>query len=541
VFKVVSVEQMREIERAADASGLTYAMMMENAGRSIAQHVLRRVPEITGRRVAILVGTGNNGGDGLVVGHYLAEAGAQVAAYLLKERPAEDPNLTRLQGHGALIAVATSDQRERVLRNLMGSADLVVDALLGTGFHLPLKGAARELLAAAIAVLASRDSKPFVVAVDCPSGLDCDTGEAAPEAIPADLTVTLAAAKPGLIMGSGPRLVGDLVVGDIGLPERVPQLTKAEVDLADKSMLRAWRVPRPRDAHKGTFGRAIVIAGSVNYPGAAALAGEAAYRVGAGLVTLAVPSMLQGILAPQIPEATWLLLPHEMGAISEGAAAVLEPELVKCQAILLGPGFGQDPVTAEFLARLLHSTSPSKPGMGFVHPGVSTHPGGASLPPCIADADGLKLLAKLDQWPGLLPERSVLTPHPGEMAVLTGLTIEEVQRNRLTLARQTAATWRHVVVLKGAYTIVADPNGPCAVLPFATPALARAGTGDVLAGAIVGLVAQGMDPWRAAVMGGFLHARAGELAAEALEGTASVVAGDVLASLPCALAELNVA
>ena len=184
MFKVVSVELMRAIERAADAGGLSYAMMMENAGRSVAQHLLQRTPEIAGRRVAILVGTGNNGGDGLVVGHYLAEAGAQVAAYLLKERPADDVNLTRLQGHGALIAVAEADQRERVLRNVMGSADIVVDALLGTGFHLPLEGAAREMLATAGAVLASRESRPFIVAVDCPSGLDCDTGDAAPEALP---------------------------------------------------------------------------------------------------------------------------------------------------------------------------------------------------------------------------------------------------------------------------------------------------------------------------------------------------------------------
>jgi hydroxyethylthiazole kinase-like uncharacterized protein yjeF len=540
VFKVVSVDQMREIERAADAGGLTYAMMMENAGRSVAQQILHRVPEIAGRRVAILVGTGNNGGDGLVVGHYLAEAGAQVAAYLVKERPAEDGNLARLQGHGALIAVAGADQRARVLKNLMGSADVVVDALLGTGFHLPLEGAAKDMLATAGTALASRESRPLVVAVDCPSGLDCGTGEAAPEALTADLTVTLAAAKPGLLAGSGPRLVGDLSLGDIGLPEGFAQLSKAEIDIAEKSMLRAWRMPRPRDAHKGTFGRVIVIAGSVNYPGAAALAGEAAYRVGAGLVTLAVPSLIQGMLAPQIPEATWLLLPHEMGAISEAAAAVLEPELTRCQAILLGPGFGQDPATTEFLGRLLHGSGSGKPGMGFVHPGVSAH-SAAARPPCIVDADGLKLLAKLDRWPSLLPERSVLTPHPGEMAVLTGLTTEEVQRNRSTLARQTAATWRHVVMLKGAYTVVADPNGACAILPFATPALARAGTGDVLAGAIAGLVAQGMDAWRAAVMGGFLHARAGELAAEMLEGSAAVVASDVLAGLPSALAELDTA
>lgn len=541
MFRVVTVDQMRAIERAADASGLTYAMMMENAGRGIAEHILRRVPDIAGRRVAILVGTGNNGGDGLVVGHYLAEAGAQVAAYLVKERPAEDANLGRLQGHGALIAVAGSDQRGRVLRNLVGSAEVIVDALLGTGFRLPLEGPAREVLETAGHVLASRESRPLIVAVDCPSGLDCDTGEAAPETLAADLTVTLAAAKPGLLMGRGPRLAGELALGDIGLPAEVESLGKVEIEIATRPMVRGWCVPRPRDSHKGTFGRVLVIAGSVNYPGAAALAGEAAYRVGAGLVTLAVPSVIQSMLAPQVPEATWLLLPHELGVISEAATSVLEPELGKCQAILLGPGLGQDPATAEFLGRFLHGESPARHGMGFVPSGQPVRPSGSTLPPCVVDADGLKLLAKLDSWPRMLPARSVLTPHPGEMAVLTDLTTEEIQLNRLTLARQMAANWQHVVVLKGAYTVVADPAGPCAVLPFATPALARAGTGDVLAGAIAGLMAQGMDSWRAAVVGGFLHGRAGELAAEVLEGTASVLAGDVLASLPSALAELSAA
>ena len=180
-------------------------------------------------------------------------------------------------------------------------------------------------------MLAAREKQPFVAAVDCPSGIDCDTGGAAAEALPADLTVTLAAAKPGLFAFPGAGLIGELVLGDIGLPEDFALLAQAEVQVAEKAVVRGWLPCRPKDAHKGTFGRAMVIAGSVNYPGAAALAGEAAYRVGAGLVTLAVPSVLQGMLVPQLPEATWLLLPHEMGAISEAGAAVVEVELGKCQ------------------------------------------------------------------------------------------------------------------------------------------------------------------------------------------------------------------
>ncbi|MBM3123211.1 MAG: NAD(P)H-hydrate epimerase, partial [Chloroflexi bacterium] len=383
MFKVVSVEEMREIERAADAGGLTYAMMMENAGRSIAQAILQRQPEIAGKRVAILVGAGNNGGDGLVAGHYLAEAGAQVAAYLVRERAADDPNLIRFKARGALVASAESDQRERVLRNMIGSADVVIDAVLGTGFRLPLEGAAREVLAAAASVFSTRTTSPLVVAVDCPSGLDCDTGEVASETIPADLTVTLAAAKPGLLAFPGAELVGELVRGDIGLPEDFELLSRAPIDVATADFVRGWLPKRRRDSHKGTFGRATVVAGSVNYPGAAALAGEAAYRVGAGLVTLAVPSVLQSMLAPQLPEATWLLLPSEMGAIGEGGAAVLQPELVGTQALLLGPGFGRDPATQAFLVRLLRGDAGARASLGFLHGAEAGKPARTSFPGCV--------------------------------------------------------------------------------------------------------------------------------------------------------------
>jgi NAD(P)H-hydrate epimerase len=539
VFKVVSIEEMRAIERAADAGGLTYAMMMESAGRSIAQAILQRLPAIAGKRVAILVGAGNNGGDGLVAGHYLAEAGAQVAAYLVREREADDPNLARFKGHGALVAGAESDQRERVLRNMIGSADVVVDAVLGTGFRLPLEGAAREVLAAAASVLSARTTPPLVVAVDCPSGLDCDTGEAAPETIAANLTVTLAAAKPGLLTFPGAELVGELVRGDIGLPDDFELLAHAQLEVAHADLVRGWLPRRPRDSHKGTFGRAIVVAGSVNYPGAAALAGEAAYRVGAGLVTLAVPSVLQSMLVPQLPEATWLLLPAEMGAIGEGGAAVLQPELVGTQALLLGPGFGKDPATQAFVVRLLRGQAGARASLGFLHAAEAGKPAPTTFPSCVIDADGLRLLGAQERWWELLPQRTVLTPHPGEMAALTGLDKESIQRDRVRAARQAAAKWKAVVVLKGAHTVVADPDGPCVILPFATAALARAGTGDVLAGAIVGLLAQGVEAWRAAVLGAYLHGRAGELAAEAQGDPAGVLAGDVLACLGPSLAELR--
>jgi NAD(P)H-hydrate epimerase len=539
VPKIVTVEQMKTIEKAADESGLTFDQMMENAGRAVAEAVRRRQPALNGKRVVVLVGSGNNGGDGLVAVDQLAETGAQIAAYLIKARDEADPHLARVRARGALVAVASEDQRARVLHNLLGAADVVIDAVLGTGFKLPLEGPAKGVLAAAKKAIAARSARPFVVAVDCPSGLDCDTGELADEALPADLTVTLAAAKPGHFHMPGAAAVGELSVADIGIPEKQKELSKVPREVASTDELRSWLPERPLDAHKGTFGRVIVVAGSVNFPGAASLAGLGAYRIGAGLVTLATPSSLQSLIAPRLPEATWILLPHELGAISADASEVLKGELSKADAFLLGPGFGQDPTTGAFLDGLLLGRQEiHRPRIGFIHREQEHGDQTATLPPCVVDADGLKLLAGMPDWPSRLPALSILTPHPGEMAVLTGEEVKAIQADRMGTASKWAAEWGHVVVLKGAFTVVADPAGRTSVIPIATPALARAGTGDVLAGAIVGLRGQGLDAFRSAVLGAYLHARAGQLAALNVGSAASVIAGDVAEALAAAIAGL---
>lgn len=536
-MKIVTVEEMRAIERAADAAGLSYGQMMENAGRAVAEAVLAH-RAVEGRRVAVLAGTGNNGGDGLVAAHHLAEAGATVGVYLAGDRPAGDPHLERLQQRGLLIARAEDDQRSRVLRNLLQTADVVLDAVLGTGTRLPLRGTAADVLSTAGKALAARSPRPFVVAVDCPSGVDCDSGEAAPQALAADLTVTLAAAKRGLLRPPAAELAGELEVAGIGLAPDQPELAGVQLELATAARAAALRPPRPRHGHKGTFGRAVIVAGSLNYPGAAGLAGIGALRVGAGLVTLAVPSAIQSALVPLLPEATWLLLPHELGALNDAAAGVLQEELGEAQAMLIGPGFGLDPVTAAFLRRLLGAEDQQHRGrIGFV-PAEAPSQAIVALPPVVVDADGLKLLAQLERWPARLPPTAVLTPHPGEMAVLTGQPVEAIQADREAAACAAAQSWGHVVVLKGAHTVIAEPGGSATVLPFATSALAHAGTGDVLAGAIAGLLAQGLAPYDAAVLAGYLHGRAGELAAESLGSEASVLASEVADMLPAALAGL---
>ena len=286
----------------------------------------------------------------------------------------------------------------------------------------------------------------------------------------------------------------------------------------------------------------MIAAGSINFTGAAYLAGKAAYRIGAGLVTLAVPASLHGALAGQFPEATWVLLPHELGVISSAAADVLKKNLERATALLVGPGLGLEDTTRDFIANLLNiaEDKPVHGRMGFVQAEAEkplTKP--VPLPPMILDADGLKLLAKLPDWPKLLPAMAILTPHPGEMSVLTGLTTEEIQKDRLIMAHKFAQEWGHVVVLKGAFTVIAAPDGRTTTIPMATPALARAGTGDVLAGLITGLRAQGVDAYDAARAGAWIHAQAGLMAAGFQGSAAAVMAGDVLEAIPDVIADLE--
>jgi len=286
----------------------------------------------------------------------------------------------------------------------------------------------------------------------------------------------------------------------------------------------------------------MIVAGSVNYTGAAILAAEAAYRSGAGLVTLAIPSSLHNTLAGQLPEATWVLLPHEQGVIAEGAADGLSKKLDRATAMLIGPGLGAEDTTKMFLESMLTGKVAQKKStarIGFIHEETKPAEQNGTLPPLVIDADGLNLLAKIKDWHTGLQTQAILTPHPGEMSTLTGLTKEEIQENRQDVASKFAKEWGHVVVLKGAFTVVATPDGSTTVIPIATSALARAGTGDVLAGIIVGLRAQGLDAYDAAVAGAWIHAQAGLYAADDLGTTTSVMASDVLNSIPDVLSDLE--
>ena len=545
-MKVVTVEQMREIEAASDAAGHTYAAMMERAGRAIAEAVIARW-EVRGKRVLVLVGPGNNGGDGLVAARHLAQAGAEVACYLTRPRdPQEDDNLRQIKELQVFCTTAGEDEGKRRLRRLAGGADIILDALLGTGSEPPLRGTVAEVLKAVGGTVERRrrpapsglaqvgqvptpalQAAPAVVAVDGPSGLDFDSGALDGAALRADLTVTFAYPKRGHFRFPGAAALGALVVADIGTDPALA--ASVELEVATPQMIRAWLPPRPPDAHKGTFGRALIVAGSARYVGAARLAGAAAVRAGAGLVTLALPGSIHSPVAAALAEATYLLLPDELGALTEEALGILGEQVPQYDALLVGPGLGRERATAAFVESLLRGSLERRP-VGFQR--STGHPKKErALPPLVVDADGLNILSESAGWPETLPPGTVLTPHPGEMSRLMGCPIAQVQADRVQVTRAQAQAWGHVVVLKGAFTVVASPNGQTVLLPFANPGLASGGTGDVLAGIIVALRAQGLEPFEAAVAGAYLHGVAGELARSSL-GTAGMSAGDLIHFLP---------
>ncbi len=548
---VYTVEQMRALEAAADRAGHTYHAMMERAGRAVAE-VIATLWDAQETRVVVLVGPGNNGGDGLVAGRVLAGLGYQVAAFLWK-RPADEARCQEARQAGvSLIPLAGSDEGWRTLDRALHRASVVVDALLGTGVSRPIAEPLSTLLERLRAVRqrpprrealvwaqatphhSLRPRGPALVAVDLPTGLNADTGAVDPATVPADITVTFAGPKVGMLLPPGSDVLGELVVADIGIPPQVTSAAEHAGEFMAPDAAAALVPARPRSGHKGTFGRVLVVGGSANFVGAPALAAEGAVRSGAGLVTLAVPTALAEALTahPDLTSVTWLMLPHDLGALRPEAIKVLAEALPTYNALVLGMGLGQEPITQTFVHELLGLRAPEapRPSIGFVRSSAKeANSPLLDLPPTVLDADALNALAAFEgPWEEQLPAgRFVLTPHPGEMARLTGLDVREVQARRLELARRQAQAWRQVVVLKGAFTVVAAPDGRVSVSPFAHPILATAGTGDVLAGLIGGLLAQGMAPFDAARLGVYLHGLAGTMLARRIEGDRGMPASEL--------------
>lgn len=560
-MRIATAAQTRRLEAAAVAAGATWPGLMADAGTHMARIALEMLGD-AGGPVVVLAGPGNNGGDGLVIARHLHDAGVPVVVYLWRRGVrAEDWPLRDVRDRKIREIDALDDPDQSELRRELTDAALVVDALLGIGLARPV---AAPLC---VIVTAINEAGRPVLAVDMPTGIQSDTGAIMGCAVRATRTAAAGILKPGHLFAPGADYAGRIDVVDIGLPDRLEDERMSQ-ELTAETM-RALLPARPADSHKGTFGKAMIVGGNSRYPGAPLLAASSALRSGAGLVTLAVGRSLFGSLAAALHEATFFpLAEEEWGTIGGAAAADLSEEMAKYDAIVIGPGLGHEDPTKTFLKRLFkletvksasgigfgnRSSTPreARPtgGVGFVRTAASAPTKEPESAPekseetnstLILDADALNILAEIENWSENIPSRNaILTPHPGEMARLLGLDgPAAVNEDRLRHAKDAAERWKQVVVLKGAGTVIAAPDGRTAIGPAGNPALASAGTGDVLAGLIGGLVAQGLSPFEAACLGVFLHAEAGRIARAEI-GDAGVVAGDLLLRLPRAMTLLR--
>lgn len=506
---IATTEEMRKLDRLAiENLGIPGVVLMENAGLKVVETISRVIGDLKDKKITVMAGKGNNGGDGFVIARHLLNQGAEVKTLLFAD-PEEISgdariNLEVLHKMGHKIYPAVNSNSLNIVRVALAYTDLIVDAIYGTGF----KGELNEHLGRVIDAV--NESKKPVVAVDIPSGVAGNTGKVTGPCIRANYTVTFALPKLGNILQPGAEYGGELHTVDISIPTLLVNNLGLKCQLVTGDLVRSLIPRRSTETHKGSCGRVVVIGGSEGLTGAAALASEAALRTGAGLVTLGIPKGLNALMEIKLTEVMTAPLP-ETGRKTLGPEA-LEPirQMVSGADVLaIGPGLSQDESTVELVQNLL--------------PQISV--------PMVIDADALNALAKKPDLIKQLQGPAVLTPHPGELARLLGVSIAEIQENRLTIAQTTAQDWKTVLVLKGAKTIIACPDGRTYINPTGNPGMATGGTGDVLTGVIAALIAQGLKPDEAAAAGVYIHGLAGDYLLEKL-GMLGMAAGDLLEVLP---------
>ncbi|MEZ4666998.1 MAG: NAD(P)H-hydrate dehydratase [Anaerolineae bacterium] len=544
MLKVATKNEIRRIEASANAQGLSYQQMMENAGRAVGKRVIDILHGKENAKVTVIVGSGSNGGDGLVAGRIIAqESDASVRFYLMGTRSETDTNYTTLRDAGLELINLIDDNEGQHLQRVVADADVILDALFGIGVRLPLGEEAIWILKTIDETLKNRiknqiehrdismelipsfDNSPktnrsfYVIAVDTPSGLNCDTGEVSPYTLVADETITFIAAKPGLFEYPAVSRVGVLRVASLEIPDDLPELQEIKHVVSHPKLINDYLPVRSRISNKGNFGKILVVGGSSSYIGALGLSAMAAYRTGCGLVTIASIEPVIRSLSSHLFEPTWQSLFESDGSIGSDVDSQLIDHLCNSDSILLGPGLGTKSPAKNFLLNTLSKLGENSP--------------------LILDADALNILSEFENWWSLLPRNTILTPHPGEMARLAKTSVKEVLNQRWQIAKAKSKEWNVILVLKGANTLIANPQGSVVAIPFATDALATAGTGDVLAGLIAGFVGQGLAPEIAAQVGAYLHGLAGIFAVANMGNSRSVLAGDVLNAVPQALTKIE--
>lgn len=506
-MKLVTAKEMKALDvQAQNDYAMPGILLMDNAAQAVAEAVHEALTALEGERVVIFCGGGNNGGDGLGAARWLQSYGVSVRAFIVGAA------LDAVQGDAAVeLAMFTkaggrvealSTEDDWVLAELAASkADVLVDALLGTGFHGELEGdvlRACELL---------NKSEKYILAVDIPTGVNADNGAVCEQAVRADHTVTMALVKTGLLLYPGREYCGDIELADISMPVKLVEDYQSDKYRLTDEIVRELLPLRKANAHKGDAGRVVICAGSPGYTGAAALASDAAVKAGAGLVSLYTPLSSRDVLAIKLTEVmVHGLLERMPGILGGGAASDVASSADAADVLAIGPGLGTSESTQEAVRTILQK--------------ITT--------PVVIDADALTALAGHTEILAAMQAQKVLTPHPGEMARLTGLEIAEIEADRINVAKKYAEEWQAIVVLKGAPTVIGCPNGTVYVNSTGNSSLATGGSGDVLTGIIAGLAAQEISLQEAAICGVYLHGLAAELTGIDI----GLAAGELAALLP---------
>lgn len=513
---LVTAAEMRQMDRETiDSFGIPGRVLMENAGRGACRVFLEQFPALGHKRVGIAAGRGNNGGDGFVIARYLFHKGINVTVFLLaaQEKVSGDAatNLGLLKPIGVPVVELPDQKTFSKHTTDLVHQDVWIDAILGTGLNSDVKGYFRDVIK-----FINNSRKP-VFAVDVPSGLNSDTGQPGGVCIKAQATATFGFAKTGHILFPGAAFTGKLEIIDIGIPTHIAKSVNPKQHLLAAALVRSAYKPRPPDCHKGKTGHLLIISGSPGKTGAAAMTAMSAVRAGAGLVTLGIPKNLNPILETQVVEAmTWPLPETLDGVLDETAFDQIMSLLSDKDCLAVGPGIGQSEETKNLIHRLVHACPVTM----------------------VMDADGLNNLAGNVQILRTCDVPVILTPHPGEMARLINSTAREIQADRINCARDFAENFNVHLVLKGARTVIAHPDGRVFVNPTGNSGMASGGMGDVLTGVIAGFVAQGYSPEAAAHMGVYLHGKAADFLANSI-APFGYLATEVMNAIPSQIKALE--
>tara|TARA_B100001123_G_scaffold3068_1_gene4079 strand:+ start:234 stop:1781 length:1548 start_codon:yes stop_codon:yes gene_type:complete len=507
---------MRDLEESSDKLGIPKDLLMENAGFSVANAVSKHVGPLTGLKIVALVGSGNNGSDCLIAGGHLSRWGASVTAIILRRRANPDIKLQEAINRGLLV-VDLDDRKENFpsVESLITDAHVILDGILGIGTDLPIRDPLKTFLSD---LQSSNLEKANVFAIDVPSGVSSDTSKVSPYSIRPDVTFALGFLKPCHVFQPASEFCGEIEVLNIGLPNELKNEKK--VSLLSTGDIASTLPERNVTGHKGTFGKGMILGGSDKYIGAPILAASAALKAGLGLISIAANDLLVNTMASMLTEATFLRLKEEPSKANSSMtmARQIYGELDSYNVLLVGCGLGTSTISRKIFENLLLSD--------------------LKLPQLVLDADGLNILSKVPNWWDRLPANSVLTPHPKEMSRLSRLSVEEIQSDRVNVAKKFAHDWGMILVLKGANTVIADPNGFATISPFANPILSSAGTGDVLAGLITGFLGQSCSPMQSACLGVHIHSEAAKTISARI-GPSGLLAGDLIDELPYTIKNLR--